>query len=105
MALPILVRMARRLRNCLGKSNVQKFTKLKWPLACARGLSNIVERAKSATRPDASLTEGDLMQGTSQQLDPAPILHTAFGFWNSKVLLTAVGFDLFKTLGKRKLTG
>jgi hypothetical protein len=45
------------------------------------------------------------MHGTSQQLDPAPILQTAFGFWNSKVLLTAVGFDLFGKLGNRKVTG
>jgi hypothetical protein len=36
---------------------------------------------------------------------PDPILQTAFGFWNSKVLLTAVTFDLFTTLGKRRLKG
>jgi predicted O-methyltransferase YrrM len=40
---------------------------------------------------------------------PAPtpdvILQTAFGFWNSKVLLTAVTFDLFTSLGQRRLTG
>jgi O-methyltransferase domain/Dimerisation domain len=38
---------------------------------------------------------------------PAPdaILQTAFGFWNSKVLLTAVTFGLFTTLGDRRLTG
>jgi len=30
---------------------------------------------------------------------PDAILQTAFGFWNSKVLLTAVTFDLFSTLG------
>ncbi len=38
---------------------------------------------------------------------PAPdaILKTAFGFWNSKVLLTAVTFDLFTTLGERRLKG
>ena len=38
---------------------------------------------------------------------PAPdaILQTAFGFWNSKVLLTAVTFDLFTTLGERRLKG
>ena len=34
-----------------------------------------------------------------------PILQTAFGFWNSKVLLTAVEFGLFTTLGQRRLTG
>src|SRR5215467_12746438 len=36
---------------------------------------------------------------------PDPILQTAFGFWNSKVLLTAVTFDLFTTLGERRLKG
>lgn len=37
--------------------------------------------------------------------DPA-ILQTAFGFWNSKVLLTAVEFGLFTKLGpSRRLTG
>ncbi len=36
---------------------------------------------------------------------PDAILQTAFGFWNSKVLLTAVAFDLFTKLGQRRLTG
>jgi len=35
---------------------------------------------------------------------PAHILQTAFSFWSSKVLLTAVEFDLFSKLGGRKLT-
>ena len=37
--------------------------------------------------------------------DPAPILQTAFGFWSSKVLLTAVELELFTRLGTRRLTG
>ena len=37
--------------------------------------------------------------------DVAPILGTAFGFWGSKVLLTAVEFGLFTRLGSRRLTG
>ena len=41
----------------------------------------------------------------SNSLDPTPILQTAFGFWNSKVLLTAVEMGLFTKLGKRRLTG
>jgi len=41
----------------------------------------------------------------STQLDPSPILQTAFGFWNSKVLLTAVDMGLFTRLGNRRLTG
>src|SRR5437867_9261010 len=37
--------------------------------------------------------------------DPSPILQTAFAFWNSKVLLTAVEMGLFTKLGGRRLTG
>jgi hypothetical protein len=37
--------------------------------------------------------------------DPSSILQTAFGFWNSKVLLTAVEFGLFGKLGNDRLTG
>src|SRR5438552_4237564 len=37
--------------------------------------------------------------------DPSPILQTAFSFWNSKVLLTAVQMGLFTRLGSRGLTG
>jgi hypothetical protein len=39
------------------------------------------------------------------QHDPSPILQTAFGFWASKVLLTAVEFDVFGKLGTQRLTG
>jgi len=39
------------------------------------------------------------------QPDPNLILQTAFAFWNSKVLLTAVQFGLFTTLGDRRMTG
>ncbi len=38
-------------------------------------------------------------------LNPASILQTAFGFWHSKVLLTAVEFGLFTKLAARQLTG
>jgi hypothetical protein len=37
--------------------------------------------------------------------DPSAILQTAFSFWGSKVLLTAVEVGLFTTLGSRRLTG
>jgi len=40
-----------------------------------------------------------------KQIDVYPILQTAFGFWSSKVLLTAVQFGLFTRLGDRRLTG
>jgi SAM-dependent methyltransferase len=42
---------------------------------------------------------------TTSSPAPDPILQTAFGFWNSKVLLTAVTFGLFTKLGDRRLTG
>ena len=45
------------------------------------------------------------MTETRTQLDPGPILQTAFGFWSSKVLLTAVEFGVFTKLHDRSLTG
>ena len=39
------------------------------------------------------------------QLDPGNILQTAFAFWSSKVLLTAVEFDVFTKLGERRVIG
>src|SRR5882757_6546105 len=45
------------------------------------------------------------MSTTSKQLDPGPILQTAFAFWSSKVLLTAVEFGVFTQLGHRRVTG
>jgi O-methyltransferase domain/Dimerisation domain len=41
----------------------------------------------------------------SSQLNPSAILQTAFSFWSSKVLLTAVEFGVFTTLAGRRLTG
>ena len=41
----------------------------------------------------------------SPLLSPDAILQTAFGFWGSKVLLTAVEFGLFSALADRRLTG
>ncbi len=41
----------------------------------------------------------------SAALDPSPILQTAFAFWSSKVLLTAVQMEVFTILRDRKLTG
>jgi hypothetical protein len=38
-------------------------------------------------------------------LDPSAILQTAFGFWHSKVLLTAVELSVFTKLASRRLTG
>lgn len=41
----------------------------------------------------------------NSHLNAGPILQTAFSFWSSKVLLTAVEFGLFTVLGQRRLTG
>jgi len=38
-------------------------------------------------------------------LDPTRILQTAFGFWQSKILLTAVEMGLFTKLAARRVTG
>jgi hypothetical protein len=38
-------------------------------------------------------------------LNPSSILQTAFGFWSSKVLLTAVQFGLFTKLADARMTG
>ncbi len=40
----------------------------------------------------------------NQPLDPGHIMQTATAFWASKVLLTAVEFDLFTTLGNESMT-
>jgi hypothetical protein len=45
------------------------------------------------------------MHNTNPPLGPGPILQTAFAFWSSKVLLTAVEFGVFTKLGDRRITG
>jgi len=45
------------------------------------------------------------MSDTTPQLDPGPILQTAFAFWSSKVLLTAVEFGVFTQFAQRRVTG
>jgi hypothetical protein len=40
----------------------------------------------------------------SEQLDPTHIMETGWGFWASKVLLTAVEVELFTTLGDAAMT-
>src|SRR5262250_680305 len=44
------------------------------------------------------------MSKSPPETSPNQILQTAFGFWSSKVLLTAVEFGLFTKLGDRRLT-
>jgi hypothetical protein len=46
-------------------------------------------------QPDDQKSENNM----NKNLDPSNIMQTATGFWASKVLLTAVEFDLFTTLG------
>ena len=45
------------------------------------------------------------MHAASPEPDPSAILQSAFAFWSSKVLLTAVDFGLFTKLGDRRITG
>ena len=45
------------------------------------------------------------MHDANSPLDPTPILQTAFAFWSSKVLLTAVEFGVFTALGQRRVSG
>src|SRR6476659_5767150 len=45
------------------------------------------------------------MHAASPQLDPGPILQTAFAFWSSKVLLTAVELGVFTKLADRPRAG
>jgi len=45
------------------------------------------------------------MHAANPELDPSAILQTAFAFWSSKVLLTAVEFGVFTKLGDRRITG
>ena len=45
------------------------------------------------------------MHAANPQINPGSILQTAFGFWSSKVLLTAVEFGVFTKLGDRRLSG
>ena len=45
------------------------------------------------------------VQAASPAIDPSPILQTAFAFWSSKVLLTAVTSNVFTKLGNRQITG
>jgi len=42
---------------------------------------------------------------SNAHLDPGPILQVAFGFWSSKVLLTAVEFDVFTKLSHGSMSG
>lgn len=44
------------------------------------------------------------MPETAQALTPARILETGFGFWESKVLLTAVELGVFTVLGAKSMT-
>jgi predicted O-methyltransferase YrrM len=41
----------------------------------------------------------------TETLNPSRILSTGFGFWSSKVLLTAVEFEIFTMLAGKKMTG
>jgi hypothetical protein len=72
------------------------------------GLRCSSTRSRSRIGPRRTLVPkvaSNFMQSINPQLDPGPILQTAFAFWSSKVLLTAVEFDVFTKLGSRRVTG
>lgn len=58
-------------------------------------------RQMANPHPPGRLPKGETM---SNQLDPSHIMQTATAFWASKVLLTAVEFDLFSALGDGSMT-
>jgi len=70
------------------------------------GKRNAINRGKTLlrVRKATSLMLHRALMNTASET-PDAILQTAFGFWNSKVLLTAVTFDLFTTLGQHRLSG
>jgi len=41
----------------------------------------------------------------ASEADPSHVLQVGFGFWSSKVLLTAVELELFTELGDQSMTG
>jgi len=53
--------------------------------------------------PEANQT--DLPESMNPSLNPGTILQTAFSFWSSKVLLTAVELGVFTKLGDRRISG
>ena len=61
-------------------------------------MTTTLEKPKATVHPS-------VQQSSSAPANPAAILQTAFGFWSSKVLLTAVEFGVFTRLGKLQLTG
>ena len=66
----------------------------------------LIQTLTSGSRLPGPCGSGPLrpLQESMNQLDPTHIMQTATGFWASKVLLTAVEFDLFSTLGDRSMT-
>jgi alkyl hydroperoxide reductase subunit AhpC len=72
----------------------------------ANGLREPTPSVREAQPTPVHPNEAQLSgQDTTSRLDPAAILQTAFGFWNSKVLLTAVELGVFSKLAGRPLTG
>ncbi len=54
---------------------------------------------------EAAWIGGNALLTTNHPADPSAILQTAFAFWHSKVLLTAVELGVFTKLGDRHVTG
>ena len=58
-------------------------------------------RTETASQENKTLLH---KQAAASALDPSHIMQTATAFWASKVLLTAVEFDLFTQLGDDAMT-
>lgn len=71
------------------------------PLKLRKTLWQDKKPRRNVRGPSDPRPKGERM---SQQLDPGHIMQTATAFWASKVLLTAVEFDLFSTLGDGSMT-
>jgi alkyl hydroperoxide reductase subunit AhpC/2-polyprenyl-3-methyl-5-hydroxy-6-metoxy-1,4-benzoquinol methylase len=69
-----------------------------------KSLSDQIREAKPQPPTPANKAQPN-GQVTASTLNPSSILQSAFGFWHSKVLLTAVELGVFTKLAGRRLTG
>lgn len=78
---------------------------------CARSREGVAQIFKTTTKHSLAVSRCSVHRAeyhlgmTKPVLTPDAILQTAFSFWSSKVLLTAVEFGVFTKLGSRRLTG
>src|SRR5262245_3693424 len=71
----------------------------------SRAMNAMIRTGAPYARDSRFVISFPTIMTTTATLDPSPILQTAFGFWSSKVLLTAVEMGVLTALGDRQLTG